>query len=151
MVALRSVSRGVPVSHAMITQFATLTPQAHIDEAVQTLLATSQGEFPVIDDGGKPVGILDRGALIKALKTLGPDARVAEAMKGELPTISHRRTLEQAFKLLQEKSAPAVAVVDAAGKLAGLVTSETIGEMMMLQQAMPKGVRFGPWTRPVGA
>jgi stage IV sporulation protein FB len=151
MVALRAVSRGVPVSHAMITQFATLTPQAHIDEAVQTLLATSQGEFPVVDDSGKPVGVLDRGALIKALKSLGPDARVAQAMNSQMPTISHRRTLEQAFKLLQEKSAPAVAVVDAMGKLIGLVTSETIGEMMMLQRAMPKGVSFGPWTRTAGA
>ena len=76
MVALRAVSRGVPVSHAMMTRFATLTPQDHIEEAVQTLLQTSQGEFPVVDGAGKPVGMLDRGALIKALKTLGPDARV---------------------------------------------------------------------------
>src|SRR5262249_54432645 len=59
-VALRAVSRGVPVSHAMMTQFATLSPQAHIDEAVQTLLQTSQGEFPVVDGAGKPVGVLGR-------------------------------------------------------------------------------------------
>src|SRR5262249_28652180 len=30
MVALRAASRGVPVSYAMMTQFATLSPQAHI-------------------------------------------------------------------------------------------------------------------------
>ena len=151
MVALRAVSRGVPVSYAMMTQFATLTPQAQVDEAVQTLLATSQGEFPVIDDAGKPVGVLDRGALIRALKTLGPDARVGDAMSTEFPTIGHRVTLEQAFKLLQEKSAPAVAVVDRGGKLVGLVTSETIAEMMMLREALPAGVQFGPWSRPAGA
>jgi Zn-dependent protease/CBS domain-containing protein len=151
MVALRAASRGVPVSYAMMTQFATLAPQAHIDEAVQTLLATSQGEFPVVDDAGKPVGLLDRDALIRALKTLGPDARVAEAMNAELPTVSQRVTLEQAFKLLQEKRAPAVGVTDATGKLTGLVTSETIAEMMMLHEALPKGVRFGPWSRPAGA
>jgi hypothetical protein len=29
--------------------------------------------------------------------------------------------------------------------LVGLVTSETIGEMLMLHQAMPTGRRFGPW------
>jgi stage IV sporulation protein FB len=81
MVALRAVSRGVPVSHAMMTQFATLSPEAHVDEAVQTLLATSQGEFPVVDGAGKPVGVLDRGALIRALKTLGPDARVADSAR----------------------------------------------------------------------
>jgi Zn-dependent protease/CBS domain-containing protein len=151
MVALRAVSRGVPVSHAMMTQFATLSPEAHVDEAVQTLFATSQGEFPVVDGAGKPVGVLDRGALIRALKTLGPDARVAEAMSPEIPTIGYRQTLEQAFKLLQEKGAPAVGVTDAAGKLIGLVTGETIAEMMMLRAALPKGAIFGPWGRTAGA
>jgi Zn-dependent protease/CBS domain-containing protein len=151
MVALRAASRGVPVSHAMVTQFATLQPQAHIDEAVQTLLQTSQSEFPVVDGSGKPVGVLGRGDLLRAIKTLGPDARVADAMKAELPTIGHRRCLEDAFKLLMQKQAPAVGVTDASGKLIGLVTSETIAEMMMLQEALPKGVRAGPWGRPAGA
>jgi hypothetical protein len=52
---------------------------------------------------------------------------------------------------LQEKSAPAVAVVDADGRLVGLVTSETIGEMLMLRDAMPKGATWGPWSRSSGA
>jgi len=151
MVALRAVSRGVPVSHAMMTHFETLTPEAHIDAAVRTLLQTSQGEFPVVDGAGKPLGLLGRADLIRAIKTLGPDARVAAAMTVDMPTISHRGTLEQAFKLLQEKQAPAVAVTDAAGKLVGLVTGETIAEMMMLQEAMPKRARIGPWGRPAGA
>jgi Zn-dependent protease/CBS domain-containing protein len=151
MVALRAASHGVPVSHAMMTRFATLTPDAHIEEAVQTLLATSQGEFPVVDGAGKPVGVLDRGALIKALKTLGPDARVADAMSPEFPTVGYRVTLEQAFKVLQEKAAPAVGVIDNAGKLAGLVTGETIAEMMMLREALPQGPRVGPWGRAAGA
>ena len=151
MVALRAASRGVPVSYAMMTQFATLSPDAHIDEAVQTLLQTSQGEFPVVDGTGKPVGVLGRADLIRTIKSHGPDVHVADAMVAEMPTISHRATLEQAFKLLQLKSAQAVGVTDASGKLVGFVTSETIAEMMMLQEALPKGVRFGPWSRPAGA
>jgi Zn-dependent protease/CBS domain-containing protein len=150
MVALRAVSHGVPVNHAMMTRFATLEPQAHIDDAVQTLLATSQGEFPVVDGAGKPVGLLDRGALIKALKTLGPEARVGDAMNPDFPIVGHRVTLEQAFKLLQQKRIPAVGVTDAAGKLTGLVTNETIAEMIMLQQAAPRGWRSGPWGRAQG-
>jgi stage IV sporulation protein FB len=150
LVALRAISRGVPVSHAMMTQFATLGPDAHVDEAVQTLLATSQGEFPVVDGTGKPVGVLDRGALIRAIKTLGPDARVADAMTPDVPTIGHRATLEQAFKLLQEKGAPAVSVTDGAGRLVGLITGETIAEMMMLGDALPKGSPAGPWSRAAG-
>jgi stage IV sporulation protein FB len=151
MVALRAASRGVPVSHAMMTHFESLSPEGHLDGAVQTLLQTGQGEFPVVDSAGKPVGVLDRAALIRALKTLGPDARVADAMNPNLPAIGYRATLEQAFKLLQEKTAPAVAVTDAFGKLTGLITGETIAEMMMLQQALPQGWRPGPWGHPAGA
>jgi stage IV sporulation protein FB len=151
MVALRDVSRGVPVSYAMMTQYATLTPQAPVEDAVQALLATSQGEFPVIDEAGRPVGLLDRAALIRAIKTMGPEARVADAMSTKFPTIGHRVTLDQATKLLQEKSVTAVAVVDASGKLVGLVDSETIAEMMMLRDALPAGVRLGPWSRKAGA
>ena len=76
--------------------------------------------------------------LIRTIKTRGPDVRVGDAMVAEMPTISHRATLEQAFKLLQQKSAQAVGVTDASGKLVGFVTSETIAEMMMLQEALPK-------------
>lgn len=151
LVAIRAMSRGVPVTAAMMTQFATLTPDEHVDAAVETLLRTSQGEFPVVDGDGRPLGVLGRNDLIRALKERGPNARVADAMTGRIPTVSRSRCLEDAFRLLQEKSAPAVGVVDAAGKLIGLVTSETIGEMLMLHQAMPSGAQVGPWSRPAGA
>jgi stage IV sporulation protein FB len=151
MVAIRAMARGVPVSAAMMTQFATLTPEAHVEDAVQTLLRSSQTDFPVVDAAGKPVGVLGRSDLIRALNQLGPAARVADAMTTDVPTIGQRRCLDEAFRLLQERSAPAVAVVDDSGRLVGLVTSETIGEMLMLQKALPKGVRLGPWARPTGA
>jgi len=145
LVATRAMSRGVPVTAAMMTQFATLTPDEHIDAAVETLLRTSQGEFPVVDAEQRPLGVLGRNDLIRALRERGPDARVADTMTASIPTVSKNRCLDEAFRLLQEKSAPAVGVVDASDRLVGLVTSETIGEMLMLHQALPRGVRFGPW------
>ena len=151
LVAIRAISQGVPVTTAMMTQFATLTPDEHVDDAVETLLRTNQGEFPVIDGLGRPVGVLARNDLIRAIKERGADARVGDVMTSDIPTVSNRRCLDEAFKLLQEKSVPAIGVVDAAGRLIGLVTSETIGEMLMLHQAMPAGTRWGPWSRPAGA
>jgi stage IV sporulation protein FB len=150
LIAVRAMSRGVPTGAAMMTQFATLAPDAPIDHAVETLLRTSQNEFPVVDAGGRPVGVLGRIELIKALKERGPDARVADAMTSPMPTVGHRSCLDEAFRILQEKSASAVGVLDARGTLAGLVTPETIGEMLMVREAIPKGVPFGPWSRPAG-
>jgi len=88
LVAIRAMSRGVPTSAAMMTQFATLTPEAHVEDAVQTLLRTSQSEFPVVDAAGKPVGLLGRGDLIRALKQLGPNA--PRRRRNEHPGTDHR-------------------------------------------------------------
>jgi stage IV sporulation protein FB len=151
LVAVRTMSRGVPVGAAMITQYATLAPDAHIDEAVETLLRTSQTEFPVIDADGRLVGLLGRNDMIRALKERGPDARVADAMSADVPTVGHRSRLDEAFTILQQKQAPAVGVLDAAGRLVGLISAETIAEMLMVRDALPAGVRFGPWSRPAGA
>jgi len=52
---------------------------------------------------------------------------------------------------LQEKSVPAVGVVDAADRLIGLVTSETIGKMLMLHRSMPSGAKIGRGNRPDAA
>jgi len=151
LVAMRAMSRDVPVSAAMMTQIARLAPQAHIDEAVDTLLRTSQSEFPVVDAAGGLAGVLSRGDMIRALKQLGPDAKVADAMTAGVPTVSHRACLEEAVRLLQEKQAPAVGVIEPGGKLVGLITSETIGEMLMVRDALPPGAHVGPWSRPAGA
>jgi stage IV sporulation protein FB len=76
MVALRSLSQGVPVGAATMTQFATLTPESRIDEAIELLLRTSQSEFPIVDHAQRPVSILSRADLIRVPKELGPEARV---------------------------------------------------------------------------
>jgi stage IV sporulation protein FB len=150
LVTIRAMSRDVPVSAAMITEFATLSPDDGIDAAVQTLLRTSQSEFPVVGGDGHLLGLLGRDGIIRALKEHGPDARVGDVMTAGIPTIGNRRCLEEAFRLLQEDSVPAVGVVDFTGRLVGLVTSETVGEMLMVREALPEGFRFGPWSRPGG-
>ncbi len=150
MVAMRAMAHGVPVTQAMMTQLVRLTPQARVDEAVQTLLRLSQSEFPVVDDAGRPIGVLGRADLIRAVKQLGPDARVGDVMSA-VPTVGQRRGLEDALRLLQEKSTPAVAVVDGDGRLIGLVTPATVRETLRLRQAMPEGTTWGPWSRPSSA
>ena len=150
MVSLRAMSRDVPVTAAMMTQFATLTPDEHIDAAVETLLRTSQTEFPVVDDNQRLIGVVGRAEIIRALRAHGPTAPVSAVMVTDIPTIERSHRLEEAFRLLQEKAVPAVGVVDAADRLIGLVTAETVGEMLMVKRALPEGTRLGPWSRPAG-
>jgi hypothetical protein len=85
---------------------------------------------------------------MRALKQLGPEARVIDAMTTGVPTIGQRRRLEEAFRLLQESSAPAVAVVDDSGRLVGLVTSETASQMLTLKKACPRACGSDPGRAP---
>ena len=151
MVALRAASRGVPVSHAMMTHFATLSPEAHMDEAVQTLLQTSQGEFPVVDGAGKPVGVLGRGDLIRAIKTRGPGR--PRRRRHDREDADHQPPHHAGAGL------QAVAAEIGAGgrrhrcrRQAGRPGHRRDHRRNDdVAGALPKGVRIGPWSRPAGA
>jgi stage IV sporulation protein FB len=147
MVSLRAMSRDVPVTAAMVTRFAALTGTEHIDSAAQTLLQTSQTDFPVLDEDQRLIGVVGRAEIIRALRELGPSAPVSDVMVKDIPTVERSHRLEEAFRLLQEKSVPAVGVVDYTGRLIGLVTVATVGEMLMVQRSLPEGARLGPWSR----
>jgi Zn-dependent protease len=63
---MKDVSRRFPVSSAMVREFRTLSKDSSLQEAVDALLATSQHDFPVVDEGGNVAGILTRHDLIAA-------------------------------------------------------------------------------------
>ncbi|MBY3369912.1 CBS domain-containing protein, partial [Rhizobium laguerreae] len=127
----------------MVTKFARLDRSASIDEAIEMLLATTQREFPVVDSAGHFEGLLTRDDMIRGLKDKGPDMPVASAMRVDIPKIHHRKSLEESLRLMRQGNVPAIAVVDGADHLIGLMTHETIGEMMMVRAAVSDGFRFG--------
>src|SRR5712691_9493472 len=87
MAQMRSVSRDLRVSAAMVTQFQSLPLNATLNEAVEALLRTSQHEFPVTDNAGQVRGILTRDDMIAALRKSGADTPVAEVMRTDVPTV----------------------------------------------------------------
>lgn len=136
-VQLRQVSRGLIVADAMLTRFESLGPGSTVHEAVEFLIRTSQHDFPLVDGAGRLRGVLTRDCMIKALKEHGPDAPVIEVMRRDIPTVHPRAPLEEGTALLQGKGVPAVGVVDDTGRLVGLLTTENVGELMMVQAALP--------------
>jgi Zn-dependent protease/CBS domain-containing protein len=138
---IREVSSGVLIRDAMITQFARLAADATVNDAVEALLRTTQHEFPVVGADGRLLGILTRDDMIRALKDTGLDTPVRNVMRTEIPLINERKSLDEAFRYMQGQTIPAVGVVDRSGRLVGLVTSENIGEMMMVRAIVPE--KFG--------
>jgi Zn-dependent protease/CBS domain-containing protein len=148
-VQMRQVARGMLAMDAAVTRFESLSPLSRVADAVQALIHTTQHEFPVVDGAGQLRGVLVRDAMIRALMEQGPDVAVTEIMTRDIPVVQPRQSLEEAIRLLQEKSAPAVGVVDAAGRLVGLITPENIGEVMMVNAAQPRRPMPGPQRQTV--
>ncbi len=118
---MRDVSRRFPVSSAMVREFRTLPATATLQEAVDALLATSQHDFPVLDEAGNVAGILTRHDLIAALHKGDTGIRVAEVMRRDIPVVTTGTRFEEAFRIMQECNCPAVPVLDGM-KRSGRVT-----------------------------
>jgi stage IV sporulation protein FB len=134
---MRDVSRRFPVSSAMVREFRSLPESATLEEAVDALLATSQHDFPVLDEAGNVAGILTRHDLIAALRKNDPTIRVGDVMRRDIPTVTTGTRFEEAFRIMQECNCPAVPVLDGMKRLVGLLTPENVSELMMVQSALP--------------
>lgn len=135
---MRDVSRRFPVSSAMVREFRSLPKTATLEEAVDALLATSQHDFPVLDDAGNVAGILTRHDLIAALRKNNPAIRVADVMRRDCPVVTTGTRFEEAFRIMQESNCPALPVLDGMKRLVGLLTPENVSELMMVQSALPR-------------
>ena len=135
---LKDISRSFPVSSAMVREFHSLPQNATLQEAVDALLATSQHDFPVIDESGNVAGVLTRHDLIAALRKHDPQIRVADVMRRDIPTVTTGTRFEEAFRIMQECNCPMVPVLDGMKRLVGLLTPENVTELMMVHSAMPQ-------------
>ena len=135
---MKDVSRRFPVSSAMVREFHTLPENATLQEAVDALLATSQHDFPIVDETGSVAGVLTRHDLIAALRRDDPQLRVGDVMRRDIPTVTTGTRFEEAFRIMQECNCPAVPVLDSMMRLVGLLTPENVSELMMVQSALPR-------------
>jgi Zn-dependent protease/predicted transcriptional regulator len=134
MVQMRSNLADVPVSRVMITDFHTLAPDEPLWRAVDQLMAAYKQDFPVVDNG-KMVGLLTRSGLVNGLAQLGSNAEVSRVMEREFPSVQPTELAESAFLKLQQTRSRALPVLREGGLL-GILTSEHIGEFLMVRAAL---------------
>lgn len=135
---MAAMAKGLTVDDAMITSYETLGPQSTLDDAAHALIRTTQHEFPVVDGGGHPRGILTRRAMIAGMGQSGPEGSVLDVME-EFPAVDARSRLEPAIEPIFQDGAQAVAVTDGNGRLVGYLSRENLSELMMLRMASRRG------------
>jgi CBS domain-containing protein len=134
MVQIRSALEGIPVSRAMLTEFRSLTSRESLSRAVELILAGSQQDFPVVEDG-RVVGVLTRGDLLIALAQRGQEIPVTDVMRRDFQAVDSSEMLETAFARLQTCACHSLPVVHR-GRLVGMVTMDNVGEFVAIQAAL---------------
>jgi Zn-dependent protease len=126
----RSLTQGIPVRAAMVTEYHTLSHGSTIRDAASLLLATSQQDFPVMH-GDQVIGLLGRNALLKGMALDGPESYIAGSMEREFNSVPPDKDLSEVLPLMAHAGACALVMQD--GKLLGLLTSENLSQFLLLR------------------
>jgi Zn-dependent protease/CBS domain-containing protein len=137
MASLRESVRGLTVQDAMETSFTAIPANGKLSDAVQTLLATGQGEFPVMDVFERPVGVATRDDIISALKKNESDVSVSNLQLKPCAVITAETPLEVALDRLHHGNDAALCVIDPKGLLVGLLTRHSLTEIMLIKSMRP--------------
>jgi len=135
MARIKSALEGLPMQRMMITDFEVLAPSDPLSRAVDFIIAGFQQEFPVVEADGSLVGLLTRSDLITALASKGPNALVHEVMQRQFETAETNETAENVLAKLQQCGSGSLPVMEK-GRLVGILTSENLGEFLMIQNAL---------------
>jgi Zn-dependent protease len=147
LVQMKSALAGIPINRAMLTEFRTLAPGDTLGRAVELILQGSQQDFPVLAEG-RVVGVLTRADLLKALAQQPQSTRAEAVMRRDFHTVEVGEMLETAFARLHECECHTLPVLRRA-QLVGLITSENIGEFLMIQAALRERATGAPMPLPV--
>jgi Zn-dependent protease len=126
----RSLTQGIPVRAAMMTEYRTLPHGATIRDAANLLLSTSQQDFPVVL-GDQVLGLLGRNALLRGMAQEGADSYIAGYMEREFPSVPPDKDLADVLPLMAHAGACVLVMED--GRLLGLLSSENLSQFLLLR------------------
>jgi CBS domain-containing protein len=140
---LRELRQGAPVQDIMHREVRTIQPATPLAEAAETLLTSTYHTLPVIDEQRRVVGMLTDGDLLNRAGLLATSVRrelttgeltrqlaalretgrtVAEVMTPDPVTVNATMTITEAVHLMAERHIKRLPVVDASGRLIGIVS-----------------------------
>jgi CBS domain-containing protein len=141
MSAFSEAARGLSVGDAMETRFNAIPVGANLAEAIETLLATAQHEFPVVDAFGKPVGPPRARRHPLGLEGSRPRGVNHDFHPHPVETVRSTTPLLAVLDRLHGPQATALAVTDSEGALVGLLTRQNLAEMMIIKAMQPNKSR----------
>lgn len=124
-VRLRAMAKTETAGNVMATGFKALGTSLTLEQAREAFDRERVAEFPVVDSASRRItGLLARKQLDDQYHTLGAQAPITRVMATNVPVVQDGTPLAHVLRLLN--SAPAVAVTDATGEVAGYISHRTV-------------------------
>jgi stage IV sporulation protein FB len=142
-VETRAAGRGMTAAEMMVTDLRTLRVYATLGDAAALLLAAEQREFPVVDNDGRLEGLLTRDDLVRGLASHGVDASVQTVMTVGIEPLTAATPFDEAVRRLRGQRLQAIPVVTDDRRVVGMVTSDNLTDLILLQRHL----RPGTWSR----
>ncbi len=118
---------GVSVKDVMIKQVVTAKPNEKLIKATKKIVAADIGSLVIVEKS-KPIGILTRGDILKALIS-GADfdkSKVKDHMTSPVITIHANSDVDDVARLMRDKKVKRVPVVKETGELVGIISQTDI-------------------------
>jgi CBS domain-containing protein len=120
---------GVPVTEAMVTQFARVSPDSLIAEGAAVMARGFQDDIPVVV-GSHLVGMLTREDVLRALlDDRLPEGRVGSIMQRDVATVNEAESLDAAFNRLRAAGVRSLPVVRGV-ELVGLLPVQNVAQIL---------------------
>lgn len=129
---LRQLAHALTVSDVMRSNVRLIDSSASISDAIGLMLHAGQHAIPVIGPDGALAGVATKDGIIRAVHRSGRRTPVNEAVEPVVLTVGSRQKLADALDQMQSQSAPAAVVVNREGEIVGLLTSDTLADLMLI-------------------
>lgn len=130
---LRQVAQTLTVSDVMRWNVRTIGSGATLGDAIELMFQAGQHAIPVIGPDKTLTGVATKEGIIRAVHRSGRGAAIGEAVVRDVPVLTSNQKLADALDLMQSHSAVAVLVVNAQRELVGMLTPETLSDLMIVE------------------
>ena len=114
-----------------------------VREAAKRMDAQGVGSLVVVDDAGRPIGMLtDRDVVVRVLRQhLSPDTTtVCEVMQRDVSKLREGAPLVNALRRMRSDAVRRLPVVDEEGSLVGIITADDVLQLLASELSDVAGV-----------
>ena len=131
----------VPISQIMTRDVIAVRPELGMEALEELFLERGISGAPVIDDAGKPIGVVSRTDLLLCKKTPSGDTKVRDLMMPTAFCLVENESIAKAAGLMAFEGVHRVPVVGARGMVTGMLSPLDIMRWLARSHGYPIGNR----------